>query len=96
MKEKQMTNWIWTPDWTKEDSSNARVVLFRTQLEITELPEHFPIRITADTRYKLYVNGHMAEYGPSRGDLRVWYLDEADLAPWLVPGVNIIGAAVLR
>ena len=91
-----LTNWIWTPDWTPEDTENARIVLFRVRMDLCAKPEFFPVRITADTRYKLYVNGHLAEYGPSRGDLHIWYLDEVDLAPWLSPGENIISAAVLR
>lgn len=57
-REKLVTNWIWIPDWQIEDEHEARVVYFRKEIELTEiLPTSKKIRITADSRYKLYVNG---------------------------------------
>lgn len=89
-------NWIWTPDWSAADDAQARLVCFRKTLFLSRVPERFSIRITADTRYKLYVNGSLVQFGPSKGDSRVWYVDEAELAPWLRTGENVLAVSVLR
>lgn len=90
------SNWIWSGDWTAQDKDCPRVILFRKKLEIEEEPYMGSIHISADTRYKLYVNGRLAEVGPSRGDQQVWFYDTIDLLPYLKKGTNIIGVSVLR
>lgn len=62
------SNWIWSPDWDAKDKQHPRIMLFRKKIDMEETPLAGTIRISADTRYKLYVNGHLAEFGPSRGD----------------------------
>lgn len=54
------------------------------------------IRITADTRYKLYVNSIRVAVGPSRGCDKIWYYDTIDIAPFLRHGENVIQVMVLR
>ena len=75
--EEMKTNWIWTPSWSDVDADKARVVFFRSMLEQNQTPRSLPVRITADTRYKLYVNGKLAQFGPSKvtNDLMI----EADM-----------------
>ena len=97
-REKLVTNWIWTPDWQIEDDHEARVVYFRKEIELTDtLPTSKKIRITADSRYKLYVNGLFVTEGPQKAlDTREWYVDTAELAPYLMPGRNTVAVEVLR
>ncbi|MCD8012116.1 MAG: hypothetical protein LUG99_02870 [Lachnospiraceae bacterium] len=90
------SNWIWSPDWDAEDKQCPRIVLFRKKFDMEEEPLNGSIRISADTRYKLYVNGSLAEFGPSRGDQQVWFYDTVDLLPYLKKGTNVIGVSVLR
>ena len=90
------SNWIWNPGWSAEDKDTPRIVLFRKRVELAEEPWAGRIRISADTKYKLYINGRLAEVGPSRGDHQIWFYDTVDLLPWLKKGVNIIGVSVLR
>lgn len=90
------TNWAWLPEWTAQDKEEPRIVYFRRVLHISRPPEKLKIRISADSRYKLYVNGHLAEIGPCKGDHRVWYYDTVDLAPYLVRGENVLAVVVLR
>ncbi|HIY02910.1 MAG TPA: hypothetical protein IAA26_13890 [Candidatus Blautia faecipullorum] len=90
------SNWIWTPQWTAEDKEIPRIVLFRKTAELFAEPKKGSIRISADTRYKLYINGRLVETGPSRGDHQIWFYDEIDILPYLKKGKNVIGVSVLR
>ena len=54
------TNWIWLNNWTAEDKEEPAVVLFRKEIAVTGVPKSGKIRISADSRYKLYVNGKLA------------------------------------
>ena len=96
MHNERTTNWIWTPDWTLEDRERARLVLFRRELLCDKIPNSLPIRITADCRYKLYVNGTLAQFGPAKGDNHVWYADQVELSPFLDVGKNVLAVSVLR
>lgn len=90
------TNWIWLNNWTAEDKEEPAVVLFRKEIAVTGVPKSGKIRISADSRYKLYVNGKLAEAGPCKGDRQVWYADEVDLLPYLRKGKNVLAVRVLR
>ena len=85
------SNWIWLPTWIAEDKENPALVLFRKEVEITGTPIAGKITISADSRYKLYVNGELVEVGPSKGDRQVWYADDVELLPFLKKGKNVIG-----
>lgn len=90
------TNWIWLQNWTAQDKEEATLVLFRKEIDIQGTPEDAGIRISADSRYKLYVNGQLAETGPCKGDRQVWFADEINLIPYLKKGKNVLAVQVLR
>lgn len=100
MAEIAKTHWIWVPAWKEEINGKPRLVRFRKVFKMTREEilqyECLKLKISADTRYKLYVNGVFVEFGPARGDSRVWYFDETDIAPWLQEGENVIAVEVLR
>jgi|GEM_PF-4462932 len=50
------------------------------------------IRVSADQRYKLYLNGSMIGFGPQRGDLDHWFYETYPLT--LVAGENVLEAVV--
>jgi len=52
------------------------------------------VRVSADQRYKLFVDGKPVARGPQRGDERHWYFDTIDLGPYLVAGENEVQALV--
>jgi hypothetical protein len=54
------------------------------------------IHMTADTRYKLFVNGERVSVGPTRSCPQIWYYDTIDIQPWLKRGDNEIRVVVLR
>lgn len=90
------SNWIWSPDWSAEDKDCPGIMLFRKAVSLAEEPFEAQIKISADTRYKLYVNARLAETGPSRGDHQVWFYDAIDILPYLNKGINVIAVSVLR
>lgn len=54
------------------------------------------LHFSADTRYKLYVNGKHIAVGPSRSSPLIWYYDTLDIAPYLQEGQNEIRFTVVR
>ena len=54
------------------------------------------LHISADTRYRLLVNGIPASFGPCKSYPTRWYYDSVDIASFLRPGVNILAVRVLR
>ncbi len=68
---------------------------FRKTLDVGATPPTaFPVYVSADNRYKLYVNGVLVSLGPTRGDLLHWRYAKVDLAPYLRAGTNVIAATV--
>jgi len=84
-------HWITPPDITGEEYG---VYLFRKTFEKPAGSEAFPIHISADNRYQLYVNGEYVGKGPARGDLHHWHYETYDLAPVLKPGENTLAVRV--
>ncbi len=89
------TNWIWTEDWQAEDRAGTGLVLFRKSLWLEGPARKGQIQVTADSRYKLYVNERLAEVGPMKGDDQIRFADTIDLKDFLQPGNNVISAVVL-
>ncbi|CEL06432.1 hypothetical protein ASPCAL09609 [Aspergillus calidoustus] len=94
-----MATWIWHPDWTEEpaEASAGALVHFRKSIILSTLhPQPILIRITADTKYKLYINSKLVSIGPVKGDRHLWFYDEVDIRPYLQLGRNNINVRVLR
>ncbi|KAM0415877.1 hypothetical protein ACHAPT_013139 [Fusarium lateritium] len=92
------TSWIWHPDWTENASPSAGgFVDFRKTLSLDKVPS-IPVKIyiSADTRYKLYINSRTVAAGPVKGDQQLWFFDELDVQPYLKPGKNHVAIRVLR
>lgn len=67
---------------------------FRRAFELDAVPARAPARVTADSRYVLYLNGVEAARGPVRANGRRLHYDLVDLAPLLRPGRNALAALV--
>ncbi|CZT46020.1 related to rhamnosidase B [Rhynchosporium secalis] len=91
-------NWVWHPDWVDSSTDNTagRIVRFSRHFVLSSQPNEALLHFSADTRYKLYVNGTHVAIGPSRSSLLIWYYDSLDIAPFLKPGENEIVFLVLR
>jgi alpha-L-rhamnosidase len=67
---------------------------FRKTFDLKEQPKEFIIHVSADNRYRLYVNGVPAFFGPARADLEHWPYESVDIATLLKPGKNVLAAVV--
>ncbi|MEM1134363.1 MAG: alpha-L-rhamnosidase C-terminal domain-containing protein [Bacteroidota bacterium] len=79
-----------------EKHTDYGVFLFRNTFLLDQIPEVLPIHVTADNRYKLYVNGILIGAGPARGDLENWYYETYDIKSYLKQGKNSIAAEVVN
>ncbi|MBV8070110.1 MAG: hypothetical protein JO270_09415 [Acidobacteriaceae bacterium] len=92
--------WIWLPGGTPKDCAAA---YFRKNITLDALPQRVMARISADTIYRLYVNGRMVSRGPADpgNDFaphdrwsHQWLYDLRDLTPFFEKGMNVIAAEV--
>jgi alpha-L-rhamnosidase len=87
----------WHAAWVTHPTATLReplVLHFRRSLELAAVPTSYPVRVSADNRFILYVNGRRVGDGPARGDLSHWRYERFDLAPLLHAGHNLIAATV--
>jgi hypothetical protein len=87
----------WHASWVTHPTAPLRepvVLHFRRTLTLAAVPASYPVRVSADNRFILFVNGHRVGDGPARGDLTHWRYERFDLAPLLKPGQNLITATV--
>jgi alpha-L-rhamnosidase len=87
----------WRAQWITHPSESLvdyGVFHFRKSFNIKELPHEFFIHVSADNRYRLFVNGKATCFGPARADLEHWSYESVDIAPFLKQGRNVIAAVV--
>lgn len=65
-------------------------VLFRRSLALASVPSRAALRITADSDYRLFVNGHECGSGPIRHSPRRIEYDDYDIKELLVVGENVV------
>ena len=87
----------WHASWVTHPTAPLReplVLHFRRTLTLAAVPSSYMVRVSADNRFILYVNGKRAGDGPARGDLTHWRYERFDLGPLLKPGENLVTATV--
>lgn len=87
----------WNAQWIGPQNDNGTeygVYYFRKSIDLKEKPALFNIQVSADNRYKLYVNGKIVSMGPARCDTYFWNFETVDIAPFVVAGKNSITALV--
>jgi alpha-L-rhamnosidase len=67
---------------------------FRRVFDLETVPATFTIHVSADNRYRLFLNGAQVSSGPQRSDLMHWRYETIDLAPYLHAGRNVLAALV--
>lgn len=87
----------WDAKWishTEATTDTYTVLHFRNNFQLSRVPESLNIKISADIRYMLYVNGSYVGQGPANNDLRHYAFDQQDIAGFLQPGENTIAVTV--
>jgi alpha-L-rhamnosidase len=99
-----MAKWLWIDGTrgggrgTREDELPRNFYLCaRKAFDAPRDLQSATLRITADARYVLFVNGQRVGNGPIRGWQHSWFYDTYDLTPHLRPGErNAIGVLVIQ
>ncbi len=97
-------HWIWVPEEPIDPGSPFPGAstppapeahgLFRKTVHLDHVPDRAPARVTADSRYALFVNSREVSRGPIRSQPRRLYYDPVDLAPYLREGANVVAVYV--
>ena len=83
--------WVAYPD---DSGLDYGVYHFRKNFILNEVPKEFIIHVSADNRYRLFVNGEPVCFGPARGDLMHWRYESIDISAYLKAGENTLAAVV--
>jgi alpha-L-rhamnosidase len=87
----------WPAKWITCPAVNQRaygIYHFRKKISLPAKPGKFMLHISADNRYRFFVNGQPVCFGPARGDFYNWYYESIDISPYLKTGENILAAVV--
>lgn len=88
---------LWKAQWITSPSTSQRdavVLHYRKTFEISQVPEHFVVHVSADNQFLLSVNQQNVGRGPALSDLAHWKYETYDLASYLHQGRNEIAATV--
>ena len=87
----------WSASWISCPGVAQRaygVYHFRKRFVLEEVPRRFVVHLSADNRYRFFVNGKPVCFGPARSDLAHWNFETVDIASFLVRGENVVAALV--
>jgi len=89
----------WNAHWITDGNaplSDYAVIMFRCPFTLDAQPENYIVHLSADNRYKFYVNGKLASIGPQGSDQANWRYETLDIAPYLQLGENVLAAEVVN
>ena len=90
-------NGFWNAKWIAHPTASATqfgIFHFRKTISLSQKPSSFIIHISADNRYRFFVNGQAVASGPARSDLNNWNFETVDIAPFLKAGNNVLASTV--
>ena len=89
----------WESSWVTHPGASVfdyGVFHFRNSFSLEDAPDSAIIYVSADNRYRLFVNGTEVSFGPARGTLDYWRYETLDISEYLVSGENVIAAEVFN
>jgi alpha-L-rhamnosidase len=87
----------WSANWISCPGVPQRaygVYHFRKTFMLAAAPGRFIVHVSADNRYRLFVNGRPVCFGPARSDLAHWNFETIDITAYLHAGKNTLAALV--
>ena len=87
----------WSAHWIQSATASPYdygVYHFRKSVTLDHKPSSFVINISADNRYRLFVNGQPVCWGPARGDIAHWYYETVDISSFMKEGKNTLAVVV--
>ncbi|MFD0714813.1 alpha-L-rhamnosidase C-terminal domain-containing protein [Paenibacillus sp. GCM10027626] len=90
--------WIWKQRETVTSTEGRHeLVYFRRRFEVPEGElARLVVDVSADSRYRLFLNGHSVSVGPCKGDRFTHHYETVDLSPYLRTGANVLAVKVLH
>lgn len=85
-------NWIWKDGLSGTEYNSF--IIFKRDFRLEELPQNAKIAVTADSRYRLKVNGQWCADGPARAYFNHYSYDVIDASTLLRAGLNRIECEV--
>lgn len=92
-----MLKHAWNAQWVThptESTLDYGVFIFRRTFQLDSIKKTFLVHVSADNRYRLFVNGKPVAFGPSIGDIDHYRYETLDISSHLKAGRNIIAAEV--
>jgi len=85
--------WIWKQE-AKPDKHE--LVYFRRSFHVEHPDSRLMVHVSADSRYRLFINGKSVSIGPLKGDNHTHYYETVDVSDYLTLGQNVLSAIVLH
>ncbi len=88
---------MWAAKWIAAKGlkkGELNVSHYRKTFDLAQEPASFVVHISADTRYKLYINGTYLGHGPANNDIQHYSFDTYDIASQLKAGTNVLAVQV--
>ena len=76
-------------------SAHTSLYIFRKRFDLQKKAKSFSVRISADTAYRLFINGKECAQGPCIGSFFYKHFEDVDCTAQAVIGENEIEAEVL-
>ncbi len=81
--------------WVDTSTYRLQVACFRYSMELDASADEAILHLFADSRYRLYINGHFINFGPARFYPTHPMYDSYDILPYLEQGENVIAVKVM-
>lgn len=90
--------WIWPKERVRTSTDGKHeLVYFRREFLVPKgKNSRLIVDVSADSRYRLYLNGESVSVGPCKGDNHKHHYENVDLTDKLKPGKNVLAAKVLH
>ena len=92
-----LRNQSWEARWITHPTASTNdygIFHFRKTFNLNSIPDSFIVHVSADNRYRLFVNGRSVSFGPAKGDLLHWKFESINITKYLDKGKNVLAAEV--